>query len=804
MPLTERIEQLRADIAYAVRRLIKTPAFSLVAILTLALGTGATTAIFSVVRAVALRPLPIPHVDRVVRMFETNPSTNGFATSELNFLDYRDQTSSFSAFSAFRTVGFSLLGHGEPVQLNGLAVTASWFAVMGAKPIRGTSYGPDEDRPGGDTHVVVLSESAWKKNFGADPAVVGATLNFDGIGYRVLGVMPSEDSYLQSDFWIPLAPNPQGIRNVHDLRAIGRLKDGVSFEQAQADVKALAKRLAEQYPVSNGDWGARLQPFDEWVFGPTVRQQMIVLLGAVGFVLLLACANVGNLLLVRSTARQREISVRVALGAIRSRIVQQLLTESAVLAVAGSLCGLAIAAVAVPVLRTASPGNIPRLDEASIDTTVLLFTLGVVVLATMIFGVAPALIATGSNVQLALRQSSRSVSATGKRTRSGLVVTEVALAVMLLVGAGLLGRSFLKLSALDTGFRADGVVQLTMPAPAGQTRDQRQAFFQNIETAIAGIPGVVSVGATNLVPFGGVNSNTQFLAEGHEATPANFFAANWRSVTPTYFKTVHMTVKQGRGVESTDLADHARVAVIDEVMADHLWPNGDAVGKHIMTANSQRTAADQIEVVGVVGKVRDMVPANDPAPTVYIPMPQRPWTYMTFLVTTRDDPKSIFGALKRTMREVAPSTPVPTVSMLSTNLDGALAPRRFTAWLLLAFSVVALTLAAVGIYGVISYSVAQRTSEMGIRLALGAEPRRVVAMVLLDGCTPALIGVAVGAAAAIGLSRLMTSLLFGTSATDGLTYGLVAAILLSVSAMASYLPARRAAKVDPLVALRSD
>ena len=531
---------------------------------------------------------------------------------------------------------------------------------------------------------------------------------------------------------------------------------------------------------------------------------MLVLLGAVGFVLLLACANVGNLLLVRGTARQRELSIRVALGAGRGRILRQLITESSVLAAIGSLCGLLLAAAVVPLLRSASPGNIPRLDEAAIDPVVLLFTLVVTAVAALTFGVAPAISATKTNLQLALRQGSRSVSAAGRRTRGGLVVAEVALAVMLLVGAGLLGRSFMKLSVVPTGFRADAVLQFTMPAPASMTRDERIAFFRDLETSIGQVPGVASVGATNIVPFAGGNSNTQFIAEGHEGKNGDSSPPTGGASRQASFPTLTIPVRVGRGFDANDIPGHPRVAVIDETMAKRLWPNGDAIGKHIMAAMSKRTAADQIEIVGVVGMVRDLRPSDDPSPTVYIPMAQRPWTFMTYLAKTRGASAPIADAIRRAMRTAAPNTPVPTVTPLAVNLDNAIATQRFTAWLLVAFSAVAMTLAAVGIYGVISYSVAQRTSEMGIRLALGAAPGRVARMVLLDGCTPASIGVVLGSAAAVGLSRLMTTLLFGTSPTDVVTYGVVAAVLMSVAALASYAPARRASRVDPLVALRAD
>ena len=803
MTFTEWLHQLRDDAAYAFRILTKSPAFSAVALLTLALGTGATTAIFSVVRAVVLNPLPIPAVERTVRIYETNPSTNSFATSEPNFLDFRDKTVSFSAMGAFTPRRLSLVGRGDPVQLNGVAAAAGYFGVIGTTPILGVVYGPDNDRKGADTKVIVLSEGIWRSVFGSDKTVVGSTLNLDGEGYRVVGIIPSTESYLPADFWIPLAASLDSPRGNHPLFAVGRLKAGVSIQQAESDIKAVAAQLSVLYPKSNGDWGARLAPLSEWIQGPNLPKQMLMLLGAVCFVLLLACANVGNLLLVRATARQREMSVRAALGASRPRLVRQLLTESAVLALIGSALGLALAAATVPLLRHFSPGNIPRLEEATLDLPVLGFALGMSAITAIVFGVAPAFLGSRSNLQASLRQGARAISKTGRETRTALVVSEVALAVVLLIGAGLMGRSFQNLRNVSTGFQADNTLQVTIASATTLGREQRVLFFDQIETALKSVPGVVDVGATSVVPFAAQNSNTQFIAEGRE--DKDFFAANFRTVSPGFFRTIGIPLKTGRLLETTDVFGHPKAAVIDSIMAARLFPNGDALGKYVMVGQSARGLDDRITIVGIVGSVRDLVPALDPAPTLYLTTAQRPWPFLTFLMKTRGgDPAPVIAGVRRAVREAAPTTPIPEITLLAGNFTAAIAPRAFTTSLLLSFAGVALLLAGVGIYGVISYSVAQRTQEMGIRLALGAEPSRIATMVVRDGGIAAVIGVIVGSGVALGLSRFVTAILFGTSGTNVTSYAIAAVIALAAASLASYIPARRAARVDPLVAMRSD
>jgi predicted permease len=797
--------ELWSDAAFALRDIRRSPGFALIAILTLALGSGGATAMFSVVNAVVLHPLPVPDPERIVRMYETNPNSNEWTTSDPNYLDYRDLTSSFGSFGAISGRPASLTGRGEPILLNGSGATASYFAIFGQRTLLGSVYGADQDHVGGDTHVVVLSEGIWRRVFGADLALVGQSVVLDGVSHRVLGVMPAGYGFLPSDFWVPLAPDPASNRGSHMLVAFGRLKPNQTLAQAQRDISRVAVELARRYPKSNGAWGARLESFADFVVGPDLRREVLVLFGSVGLVLLLACANVANLLLVRATERQREIAIRVALGAGRGRLVRQLLTESLVLSMLGAAGGLVIAAASLPAVRAASPFGIARLDEVTVDASVLAFALGAAALTGVLFGLAPAWHGAGRDVQDTLRQAGRTIAGAGRRTRSALVVAEVALATVLLIGAVLLGRSFLRLQQMPTGYTSSRVVQLTVSAASDLPVKQRPDFFNQIEATLAAVPGVTAVGASSIPPFsGGSNTRTQFLAEGHDARPDEFFAADWRSVTPGVFSVLGIKLVRGRPIEPTDIAGHSPVAVIDETMARRLWPNQDAIGKHIMAAQSARGPNDHIEVVGVVSDVRDQALASDPVPAVYYSEAQKPWIQLTYFMRTAGSTAAITGGVRRAFREAAPSTPVPDLVPLEQNLDIALAPQRFTAWLLAVFAALALTLASIGLYGVVAYSVALRTSELGIRLALGATPGGVALSVLRNACALAAGGVVIGSVTGLLLGRLVAGMLYGTAPTDVATYATVASVLVGVSAIASLVPARRASRVDPLVALRSE
>jgi putative ABC transport system permease protein len=799
---------MTSDVRYALRRLRNAPTFAAVTIATLSLGIGATTAMFSIVNSVVLRPLPVAGADRLVRIYETNPNSDSWTTSEPNYLDFRDRARSYSTTAAIRGRGASLLGRGDPVSLSGLAATASYFVLFGERPLAGSPYGIEQDQVGGDTHVVVLSEGVWRRLFGADPRVVGMSIDLDGVPHRVSGVMPAGYGYLPSDFWVPLAPDPSANRGNHLLFSFGRLKPGVSVAQANAEAVSIAAELSRQFPKSNGQWGARVESLADSIVGPDLRHQLYLLLGAVGFLLLLACANVANLQLGQAVAREREMSVRAALGAGGGRLVRQLLTESVVFSVLGAVGGIAIAWAAIPIIRSSAQITVPRLEEVTMDVRVLVFALAVAVVTGLLFGLAPALHVARSDLQTGLRKSSRAVAGTGRKLQQSLIAAEVALAVVLLVGAGLLARSFVQLQRVPTGFRLDGLLQMTVTAPNDMPRDQRGTYFHQIEAALAAVPGVASVGASSVAPFSGGNTTTQFLAEGHEPAPNEYFAADWRSVTPGVFKSLGIDLLRGRTFDDSDTQGHPNVVVIGETMAKRLWPGQSPIGRHVMGAQSARTAADQFEVIGVVRDVLDQSLAANPAPAVYFTEYQKPWVQLTYFVRPQGGGVRTAGgaafldAIRRAIREAAPTTPVPDITPLATNVNVALAPQRFTTGLLTGFAAVALLLASVGIFGVISFSVTQRTSEIGVRLAFGASPGRVTFMVMRDAAAIVSLGAALGCAVAALLGHLITSLLFATKPIDAATYGSVLATLLIVSGIASYLPARRAARTDPAVALR--
>jgi predicted permease len=802
MRRAEWLTELRHDLRYAVRGLRASPGFTAVALLTLAMGIGASTTIFSVANAVLLRPFPYHEPERIVRLYETNPTTETFSISEPNYLDWRQRVRSMSHLAAFTGRSASLLGDGDPQQLDALAVTPSFFPLLGVRQVVGRVFGDEEAKPGAPARVVVLSYSLWETRFGGDPAVIGRTINVSGASYEVIGVMPPAFVFPGNpQLYEPLAPSPSAPRDDHVLGVIGRLAPNVTIERALDEMRSVARELAGQYPKTNDGWGANVTSLEEWLIGRELRTRVQVLLAAVGLLLLMGCVNVANLLLARATARQREMSVRAALGAGRGRIVRQLLTESLVLAMIGAAIGVLLTTLAVPVLRDVGQTAIPRLDELSIDWRVVSFGIAASLITGILFGIAPALQASRAELNDVLRSGGR-VAAAG-RLRSILIVTSVAMALVLLVGAGLVGKSFERLMRVDYGFRAEGVftASLALPNERYAGRDQRAAFYSEAARRLSGTPGVRAVGFTNIAPFSGGNTNISYTAVGRQPASANeFLSANWRSVSPGYFAAIGVALKTGRLFTETDGLQAPRVIVISETMARRVWPGVDPLGKQILLSGNTTPWT----VVGIVGDIRDQLLQQEPEPLMYLSFQQVPWSTMWLLVRATGDPMALAPVVRREIHAVDPLLPVANEQPLSRFVSQIAAAPRFTALIFGLFASAALVLAVVGVYGLVAYGVTQRTREIGVRLALGATPSRIVGGVVRHGVGLAGLGVAVGLWAAYALSRFMQGILYDVAATDAVTYLAVAALLVGCAAAASILPARWAARLDPVRALRDE
>ncbi len=799
------VDMITQDIQFALRTLRKQPSFTVVAILTLGLGIGATSAIFSVLDAVVLQPLPYSDPDGLVRFMETTPEGWDFSTSEPNFIDYRTQSTSFTDMAAFTFLSFGLLGEGEPTQISANPISASAFGLLGAKPLLGRTFTDAEDRPGGDTRVVLLSEAMWRERYGADEGVIGRKLILDGAPYVVVGVMPASfDFPSDPDVWMPLAPDPGENRGDHRLMAIARLKPGVSNEQAHADLEAIGARLGEQFPDSNGGWSARLEPFDEWLIGSQVTQAMYVLLAAVGLLLLIACANVSNLLLARATTRRREIGLRAALGAGRGRLVRQLLVESLVLGLLGAGLGLLLAYWALPLIRGLGPMGIPRIEEVELNGLVVLFTFVVSMLTGIVFGLVPAVQISRGSLQEALQEGGRVAESGSRRLRHLMVVGELALAVMVLIGAGLLINSFQRLQRTDPGFVAEGV--LTVPVSlTGEhyTPEMQGQFITDVFEGIGALPGVTAIGATNISPFAGGSTAIELTVEGREVLSGEDYPfAAWRAVTPGFFESLGITLKMGRFFSfEEDWGRPREFVVINETLATQLWPDGDPLGQRIGLGRNEYENLST--VVGVVGDIVDTRLESDPGPMIFLPYTGG-WPWMTLLVRTSGDPALLTAAVREQIWAVDKNLPLPGIVPLVENMSGAVAGPRFNMQLMGIFAMVALLLAAVGVYGIMAFAVARRTREIGVRMALGAQPGKLVAMVIGQALKVAGFGVALGLLGAFWLSRFLETLLYETTPTDTLTYVAVALILLAVATVAALLPALRATRVDPKVALTTE
>jgi putative ABC transport system permease protein len=798
------IEGWLQDIRYAARALRKNPGFSAVAVIALALGVGANTAIFSVVNAVMLRPLPYPDAARLVRVWESNIERGWptFSTSQPNFLDFRAQATTFEALAATGGRSLTLTSTQGAEVVPGAAVTVDFLPVLRQLPVLGRNFLASEDRPGGDVRVAILSDGFWKRHFGSDPAIIGRSIQLSSANYVVVGVLPPQFEWGTAELLVPLAPDPKESRGDHQLTAIGRLKSGVTIEQAHTDLARIASALGEQYPESNKGWSVRLASFYDWLIPEPTRESLVILLGAVGGLLPIACANVASLLLARGAARQKELAIRVALGARRWRIIRQLLTESLLLALLACLAGVGVAAAATRVLVAYGPQSVPRLDEASLDVNVILFALGISLVTVFVFGLIPAIQVSRQRPAAALQDSARGSSGdtSRQRLRSALTVVEVALSVTLLIGAGLLLRSFWHLQQVDPGFELSPLMtaRITLPVATYANRDVRKVFYDRLLSETQALPGVVAAATASGMPLAGGNTSTELRVPGaaaHGATPS----ASWLLVSPGFFATMGIPLR-GRDF-SDDPEEALRTTIISEAMAREFWPNEDSIGRTFIPSslgNRERT------IIGVAGDVRNFGLDTGPPRMVYYSTTQFSLNSTYLVWRSTGDPASHVASVRDIIRRIDPSVALYQTRSFTELLSQSFGPRRFNMYLLSVFAGVALLLAAIGLFGVMAYLVSQRTREIGVRLALGADRRDIFRLILGRGVVLAASGALIGVGAAFWLTRVMQSLLFSVSATDPGTFVAVPILLVIVALIACYVPARRAVRVDPVTALRAE
>jgi putative ABC transport system permease protein len=804
------MEGIQRDIQHALRNLLRHPGFLTIAVITLALGIGGTTAIFSTVNALLVRPLDFPQLDRVVAVWENMPS-KGVERNEAsmaNYLDWRGQNQTFEHLGLIRWWSANLTGIEPPERVQGFLVSANFLNVTGVNPILGRGFASDEDQPG-KTPVAILSYGLWQRRFGGDPNVIDRSLTLNGVARTVIGVMPPGFTYPKgAELWAPITITPElaKSRRSHSYWIIGRLKQNVSLDQAKADLVTIAARLEKEYPESNTGWGVAVYPIVE----DTVRfysTALWVLMSAVALVLLIACANVANLMLARAAGRQKEIAVRTALGASRWRIVRQLLTESLILALIGGTLGVLIAYWGVDLLRALDPGEAskfaPGWDRLGINLPVLSFNLTVSLFSGFLFGLAPAWQASKADLNNSLKEGGRQTTYASHRLRRILVISEVALSLMLLVCAGLLMRSFLALVKTDAGFDANNVLTMSLVLPATKYKEdqQRSAFYKELVSRVESVPGVEDAAVINYLPLGGSNSSSSFLVEGTpEPPPGQEFVGRYRVCSPKCFETLGIRLVRGRTFTEEDRAGTTPVIIVNQTLANRYWPNGDAIGKR-MRFTGPLDQSPWLQVVGIVQDVKHDL--NVPiTPDYYLPHTQDSWNAMVLVAKTKTEPSSLAGAIREQVWAIDKDQPVFDIHTMEQVRSISMAVYSFSFAILAIFAVIALILAAIGIYGVMAYAVSQRTHEIGIRMALGARASDVLRLVIKTGMAMAVIGVVAGLAIAWAATRFMKSLLVNVSPTDALTLSLVSLGLLVVALLACFLPARRATKVDPLVALR--
>jgi putative ABC transport system permease protein len=806
------METLIQDLRYGLRILVRSPGFTTVAVLTLAIGIGANSAIFSVVNTTLLRPLPYHEPERLVGLWEESPQLKEMSVSWPNYLDWKEQSRAFERLAATRAANATLTGEGAAERMDVREVTAEFLATLGCRPALGRDFSAEDDRPESEP-VVIVSHGTWRRRFASDPGLVGRRLILDDTPTTVIGIGPPRFEFygVEPDLWLPLgrrADRMQERGNHPGIYVVGRLKPGVSLEQARADLATIAARLEAQYPDSNSGHTVGSRPMHEDVVG-AIRPVLLLLLGAVGLVLLIACVNVAGLMLARAAARDREISIRAALGSGRPRLVRMLLTESLLLGTLGGALGLLLAFWGVDLLAALVQPSLPRLEPLSVDLPVLGFTLALSAATGILFGLAPALQMTKVDLQRSLKEGGRGSTAGRHRLRQGLVVAEVALALMLLIGAGLAMQSFQRLVRVDPGLDPRGVltVRLTLPESRYPDEARRAQFLERALERLRALPGVDAAGMVIPLPFSGEGWQSNYLIEGRpRPKKADEPTLDEFTVGPGYFRAMRVPLLRGRDFTPSDDARAPRVAIINQAMAERFWPGEDPIGRRIERGASDDPAkANYLTIVGVAGDVRQYG-LNLPAKAqVYRPHAQRPLSVMHLLArSAAGDPLNLAPMLRREIATLDPDQPIYRVETMDRLLGRMVASSRLSMTLLLAFAATALLLASIGIYGVMAYTVTQRTHEIGIRMALGARRGDVLRLVVRQGMRLAVIGVLIGLAGAAALTRVMGSLLFGVSPTDPLTFAGVALLLSAVAALASYVPARRAARVDPMAALRCE
>jgi putative ABC transport system permease protein len=799
------------DLRYGARMLVKNPGFTAIAVLTLALGIGANTAIFSVVNSLILRPLAYPHAERLMTIWENHQANGGPQrewTSPPGFEDWRDQAQSFDhviAFQGWQPTLTDANGQGEPEQLTGALVSHDVFDMLGVKPVLGQGFLPQDDQPGVESKVII-SYGLWQRRFAADPQLIGKTISLNGESRVVLGVMPAGFKFpiiTNSEIWRPIRPvlSPGCQRGCITIRVMARLKEGVSEAQARSELETIASGIEQQFPETNARVGVTLLPLQDFIVGPA-RTPVIVLLVAVALVLLIACVNVANLLLARATGREKEMAVRASLGAGRWRIVRQLLAEGLLLATVGSAVGLLMAYWLLDVIVALAPQNTPRLDEIALDQRALFLTLAVTLLTGIFFGLAPAWQISRVNLNQSLKDGSKGAQGakSSRRTLGALVVAETALALMLLIGAGLLMKSFINLQKVNPGYNPTNILTAVVSLPsATYPSPQVRTFHRQLLEHLATLPGVQAVGAISSLPLAGFDNDNDFVIEGRPKPLPNQQPVAWANSTSVdYFRTMGIQLRDGRSFTDRDTETAPKVALISETFARRYFPDETPLGKRIGNGNPDNWT----EIVGVVADVKQFGLSQDARVTMYFPLAQRPARRLFYALRTTAEPLSQTPVFRNAVATLDKNLAVSDIQTMQGRTAQSIGQERFTLLLFGLFAALALILAAAGIYGVMSYSVAQRTHEIGIRQALGAQTRDVLALVLREGLLLVLIGAAIGVSAALLLTSLMEKLLFGVSPTDPLTFVGVAGLLAAVALLACYLPARRATRVDPMEALR--